>query len=86
MSDAIQGERRGQLTSSISSHPVALFLIHVYVGVLVKKGWYMPWPVWLSLLECRPVHWNVGGLISGQGTCLGCGFHPWLGCVWEAPD
>ena len=25
-----------------------------------------------------------GRFDSGQGTCLGCRFDPWVGCVWEA--
>ena len=41
---------------------------------------------WLSWLECHPVHQRVAGLIPGQGTCLGCRLHPWLGCMWEATN
>ena len=36
-----------------------------------------PLLVWLSWLECCPVHQKVGGFIPGQGTYLGCGFNPW---------
>ena len=40
----------------------------------------------LSWLEHRPVNQNVTGSIHSQGTYLGCGFHPWLGHIWEATD
>lgn len=33
------------------------------------------WPVWLS--------WLSTVLCPGQGTCPGCRFRPWLGCVQE---
>ena len=36
----------------------------------------MPWPLWLSWLEHRPVHRKVGDSIPGQGTCLGYRFNP----------
>ena len=39
--------------------------------------------VWLSWLESCPVHQNVAGLISQQGTSLGCGFCSKLGRIWE---
>ena len=29
---------------------------------------------------------KVAGLISGQGTCLGCGFVPHSGCMQELTD
>ena len=32
-------------------------------------------------IECQPVNWKVTGSIPGQGTCLGCGPGPQLGCV-----
>ena len=39
------------------------------------------WPRWL---ECGPVHQKVAGSIPDQGTYLGCGCDPWVGCVQEA--
>ena len=44
----------------------------------------LPWPVWLSWLECHPVHQKVASSITGQGTHLGCRFGTKLGRVWEA--
>ena len=44
------------------------------------------WPVWLSWLEYHPVDQKVMGLIPSQGTCLGCGFGPWLGRIWQATN
>ena len=41
---------------------------------------------WLIWLEHRPIHQKVGGSIPSQGTCLGYGFNPWLGYIWEATD
>lgn len=38
---------------------------------------FLPWLVWLSCLECHPVHRKVVGWISGEGTCLSCEFDPW---------
>ena len=39
---------------------------------------------WLSWLEHHPAHEKAAGLIIHQGTCLGCKFDPWLGCIQEA--
>ena len=36
----------------------------------------VPWLVWLSWLECRPINRKVTSSIPGQGTCLGCGSVP----------
>ena len=38
------------------------------------------------LAGALPVHQEVMGSISGQGTYLGCGLDPWLGHVWEVTD
>ena len=46
----------------------------------------MLWLGWLSWLEHRPVNQKVADSTPGQGTCLGCGFSPWSGCVWEATN
>ena len=35
---------------------------------------------------CCPANPKAAGMIPGQGTCLGCGFTPQSGCVWEATD
>ena len=40
-------------------------------------------PVWLSWLDCHPIHQQVGSLIPGQDAHLDCGFSPQLGCIWE---
>ena len=32
---------------------------------------------WLSWLERCPIHQKFEDSIPGQGTYLGCGFHPW---------
>ena len=37
-----------------------------------------------QLVGCHPAKWKVPALIPCQGTCLGCGFGPWLGHVHEA--
>ena len=44
----------------------------------------LPWPMWLSWLDCHPVNRKFAGSIPGQGTCLGCGFVPQLGSEREA--
>lgn len=36
-----------------------------------------PWVLWLSWLECGPMHWKVSGLVPGQGTHTGFSFNPW---------
>ena len=41
---------------------------------------------WLSWVNRHPVHQNVAGSIPVQGTCLGWGFDPQLGHMWEASD
>ena len=38
---------------------------------------------WLSWLECRLLQQKIVGSILSQGTCLGCGFNPWLRHIWE---
>ena len=35
---------------------------------------------------CGPAKQEVASSIPGWGTCLGCGFHPRLGCVPEATN
>ena len=40
-----------------------------------------PWLVWL-----RGLSTGLLSLIPSQGTCLGCGFSPRLGCIQEATD
>ena len=47
-----------------------------YAAVKNKKEW--AGAGWFSWLECHPVHRKVMGSIPGQGTYLGCGFHPQL--------
>lgn len=45
-----------------------------------SRSMLLPWPVWLSLVEHHPVHWEVTSSISDQGTCLYCLLDPqWLG-------
>ena len=39
-----------------------------------------------QLVGCRPAKQKVAGSVPGQGTCLGCGFSPQLGCILEAAD
>ena len=34
-----------------------------------------------QLVGCCPVKQKATDLIPSQGTCLGCRFGPWLGCV-----
>ena len=41
---------------------------HVYLPGWANKN-IVPWLVWLSLLERRPVNQNVTGVTPGQGTC-----------------
>ena len=36
-------------------------------------------------MEHHPTHQKVTGSIPGQGTCLGCGFNPWLGWYGRQP-
>ena len=48
------------------------------MGHLVKES-TKPRPVWLSWLECGPVHLKVVGLIPSQGTYLGFRFNPQCG-------
>ena len=57
-------------------------------GPGVIKDDLEPWPAWLSWSGCCPMNRKVTGLISGQGTSLGCMLGPWSGgpCVHEAPD
>ena len=50
--------------------------LNCFTIVIVLKYNFVPWPVWLSWLECNPMYQKVVGSISGQGTCLGCGFNP----------
>ena len=50
------------------------FLFNVDFDIIKK---IQPWPVWLSWSEDHPVEQNVMGLMTGQGTSLGCGFNPW---------
>ena len=56
--------------------------------VLRRRG--QPWPKrinskikepWLGWWECHPINQKVTSSITGQGTCLGCGFSPWSGRV-----
>lgn len=42
------------------------------VSVLTIKDGILSWPVWLSWLEQRAVHWKAVGFIPGQGT-IPCG-------------
>ena len=49
--------------------------------ILAVKNGLEPWP---SCLEHCHVNRKVTGSIPGQGTYLGCGFDPRLGCMWEA--
>ena len=37
-----------------------------------------------QLIGHSPTKRKVTGLIPSQGTCLGCGSGPWLGCLREA--
>ena len=46
----------------------------------------MPWPVWLSWMECHPINWEFAGLTPSQGTYPGCGLFPQLGCLQEATN
>ena len=39
-----------------------------------------------TFLENQSIHQKLVGLIPGQGTYLGCRFHPWLRHVQEATD
>ena len=48
----------------------------VYLRLVVK-----PWPLWLSWLGIIPTNQKVMGSITNWGTCLGCQFHPQLGCI-----
>ena len=43
------------------------------------------WTVWLLFGPC-PAKWKVTRLITGQGTCLGCGYGPRLEDIREATD
>ena len=47
---------------------------------------FLPWPVWLSWLQCHPINQKVTGWIPHQGTHLGCRFGPELGRVQGATD
>ena len=44
------------------------------------------WPVWLSGLGVVPLTTKVIGSVPYWGTCLGCGFDPRSGYIWEATD
>ena len=44
------------------------------------------WLVWLSCLECPPMHWKVVGLIPGQGTYPGCSSVPGCGVYRRQPS
>ena len=39
-----------------------------------------------QLVGHRPTKQNFTGLNLSQGTCLGCGFWPWLGHIREATN
>ena len=39
-----------------------------------------------QLVGYRPANQHVASSIPSQGTCLGCGFGPRLGRVWNATD
>ena len=41
---------------------------------------------WLHWFEHSPIHQKVVGSIPGQGTYLGCGFHPHSGHIQEATN
>ena len=43
----------------------------------------LPWPVWLSRLECHLLNQVVVGSIPGQDTYPSCGFNPRLRCMQE---
>ena len=46
----------------------------------------LPWPAWLMVVRHHPAKQKVTDSIPGQGTCLGCGFGSWLGCIREAAN
>ena len=43
-------------------------------------------PGWSGSVGHRPANQKFASLITGQGTCLGCGFGSWLGCIWKATN
>ena len=57
-----------------------------FFGEHLLKSFAQPLPGWLSCLEGRPGYTERLGLISGQGTHLGCGFGPVSGHMWEAAN
>ena len=56
----------------------------VPVNVYVKKKEKLVLADWLSWLEHCPIYQKAVGSVSSLGTCLGCRFDPWLGCIWKA--
>ena len=62
-------------------------ILNLHLSILyLTKALKGPWPVWLSWLEHCSIEQGVMKSIPVQDTCLGCGFGPWLRCIWEATD
>ena len=59
--------------------------LHITTTNFLKKQ-FTSLARWLSWLEHHPIHQNVVGLISSQGTQLGCEFNPQSGHIQEATN
>ena len=61
-------------------------MLHNLVTILKTLNTHFQWalPGVAQWAGCHPGNQKVAGSIPGQGTCLGCGFCPWSGCVQEA--
>lgn len=61
-----------------------MFALKVRVCVCVRKDTHPALTGVARLLGVPSCKWEGRRFGSGQGACLGCGFGPWLGRVWEA--
>ena len=77
-----RNEQKGDLNIDFTEH--FLFLIGFICLKFLVKMISAVAGVWPSWVERLPIHQKFAGLISSQGTRLGCWFDPQSGCIWEA--
>ena len=71
------------LTNILSRHKPDRSECILYDFIYLTFGNWQAMAGWLSWLEHRPVQQKVVISVPSQGTCLGCGFDPWLRHVGE---